>query len=357
MANWTYFHHLDPFIIQFTENIGIRWYSMSYIMGFLCGYYLIDRYLIKTRSSALSRTEWADQVVWSVMGIIIGGRLGYAIFYSPNLFIEWDTIFPFWGLLKIHHGGLASHGGILGLLFTTILFAKKRGLPSLHCLDLVSATAGLGIFFGRCANFINGELYGRIIQGPVLLAVQFPQEMFRWVAEKKIEYLKELSAAISALNIKSINADTWQDWMYQAELTGNFNQQVYSVIYSLVAACEKGNQQVILALQSVLSYRHPSQIYQAFLEGLLPFIIVWFFWRSQPRRTGMVFILFGICYAIMRSVGEYFRMPDIQLGFRALGFTRGQWLSFIMLAALLLCWVIILKRKETPKWGGWKLKS
>ena len=357
MAKWTYFHHLNPFIIQFTENFGIRWYSMSYIMGFLCGYYLIDRYLIRTQTSALSRTDWADQVAWSVMGIIIGGRLGYALFYSPNLFIAWDTAFPFWGLLKIHQGGLASHGGILGLLITTLLFARKRKLPSLHCLDLVSATAGLGIFFGRCANFINGELYGRVIQGPVLLAVQFPQEIFRWISEKKIEYLKDLSTAVSALNIKSINADIWQDWMYQADLTGHFNQRIYSVIYSLISACEKGNQQVIQALKPVLSYRHPSQIYQAFLEGLLPFILVWFFWRKRPRRTGMVCVLLGICYSTMRLLGEQFRMPDIQLGFRALGFTRGQWLSFIMLAAFLLCWVILLKRKEKPKWGGWKQKS
>ena len=352
MARWTYFHTLDPFIIQLTENIGLRWYSLSYILGFLCAYYLIDRYLIKKKVSELSQSDWADQVVWSIVGIIIGGRLAYAIFYSPHLFMDWDSSFPFWGVLKIHQGGMASHGGILGAIVANLLFARKRNFSILHCLDLVSATAGLGIFFGRLANFINGELYGRVIQGTATLAVQFPQEMFNWVYANKTEHLKSLAKAVSALN-PQLNTNLWYEWIYQAS-NGSSSDRIYSVIYSLITACQQGNQKVILALKEVLSYRHPSQLYQAVLEGLLPFIITWFFWR-KARQPGMVCILFGICYALMRTVGEIFRMPDIQLGFRALGLTRGQWLSLIMLMSLFIFWMLIAKQKKTQtKLGGWK---
>ncbi len=349
---WTYFHNLDPFIIQFTQNFGIRWYSMAYIAGFILGYYLIYHYLIRTKSSCLSPTDWSDLVLSSAIGIILGGRLGYAVFYNPQLLLEWGGGFPYWGLLKIYEGGLASHGGMIGLVVAVILFARKKGYPTWHCLDLVSATAGLGIFFGRCANFINGELYGRVIQKKALIAVQFPQEMLQWAFEKNIEKLKTLKTAVSSLKTSSIDSYQWLDWIYQAEQTQHVGNRIYSVIHSLILACEKGNQAVITALGKVLSYRHPSQIYQALLEGLLPFLIVWFFWRKKAQKPGTIFVLFGVCYTLMRIVGEQFRTPDVQLGFRALGMTRGQWLSIITLI-LLVSFYIIRKTKDTKKWGGW----
>ncbi len=358
VALWVYFHQLDPFIIQFTETMGIRWYSMAYIVGVIVGYYVVHYCLVRNRVCALLQKDWADLIMWAVFGMILGGRLGYAVFYHPKLFIEWDGSFPFWGLLKVHQGGLASHGGILGLAIAVILFARLRGFIAWHCLDLVCFPAGLGIFFGRCANFINGELYGRIVANKALVAVQFPKEMLSWVFNRKIEYLKELGPAVSALKNPNISQENWQNWMYQASSLGKnqfsvIDNQIYATIYALISACEKGSQEVITALQPILSYRHPSQIYQAILEGLVIFVILWLFWRKTPRRAGSVSILFGITYALMRIAGEMFRMPDTQLGFRALGITRGQWLSIIMLVCLFIGFLYLTKHPSKKRWGGW----
>ena len=153
MANWTYFHSLDPFIIQFTESFGLRWYSMAYIMGFCVGYFLIKS-LIKINRTPLSKNEILDLIVWAAFGVIIGGRMGFAIFYAPNILIEFDTQFPYWEFLKVYHGGLASHGGIIGLVVAMIIFAKKRGF---FCLSLF----GLGGFWKWCGNYFwkNSQFY------------------------------------------------------------------------------------------------------------------------------------------------------------------------------------------------------
>ena len=350
-AYWAYFHQLDPFIIQFSDNFGLRWYSMAYIVAFIAGYYLVLRWLIRSKKSPLSQKQWADLLIWAAVGMILGGRLGYAVFYSPGLLTEWGGSFPYWGLLKIHEGGLASHGGILGLLTAVIVFSKRQHLKIWHNLDLLSLTAGLGIFLGRCANFINGELYGRVIKGKVLLAVQFPQEILEWAFERKTEHLKQLAGAVAAL--KNYSAEQWTNWIYQAEASGSLTGRIYQAIYLLIEECSRKNQEVIAALSPVLPFRHPSQIYQGVLEGLLPFAAVWLFWRKKPRQPGLVFVFFGLSYCLMRIVGEQFRMPDMQLGFRTWDLTRGQWLSLITLAGFLFCLIKILKAPTNKKWGGW----
>jgi len=357
MAHWTYFHSLDPFIIQFTENLGIRWYSMAYVIGFLMSYVLIHQWLIKTKTTNLSKRKLMDFVLWVAMGVILGGRLGYAIFYNPSLFTQFDSSFPFWELLKIYHGGLSSHGGILGLCCATFLFARKHNLSCFHCLDMTVLGASLGIFFGRIANFINGELFGRIIEKNVLLAVQFPKEMLNWVAHKKTEYLQDLGEAVRAANIKGVNPQTWQDLLYQFDSVRQAESQMYYIIYSLIKACEQGHKEVIESLKIVLSYRHPSQIYQAFLEGLLPFLLVWWMWRRKPLKAGIISCVWLISYNIMRIFGEQFRMPDVELGFRALGLTRGQWLSLSLLIGTLCLFFLALKNKSLEKWGGWASKK
>ena len=153
----TYIHNLDPFIIQFTETFGIRWYSMAYIAGFFTGYFLI-RLLIKKHFTTFSKEEAIDLITWAAFGMIIGARLGYALFYAPHIFIHFDSQFPYWDFIKIHQGGLASHGGIAGLIVGTCLFALRRGFSPYHCLDLIALPSGMGIVFGRIANFMNGEL-------------------------------------------------------------------------------------------------------------------------------------------------------------------------------------------------------
>ncbi len=358
MPRWTYFHDLDPFIIQFTENIGIRWYSMAYIVGFFISYLLVKHFLTRTKTTPLSKENLADIVVWAAFGLIIGGRVGYALFYDSSLFSTFDSRFPYWELLKIYHGGLASHGAIIGLILGVIFFARKRNFPVYHCLDIIGFGAGIGIFLGRLANFVNGELYGRVITGNPFIAVQFPQEMMLWVAEKKTEYLKDITEAVVALKDKiDLTGDQWQNLIYQFESTGQGRGQIYFVIQSLLKACEEGNKAVIQSLKEVISYRYPSQIYQAVLEGLLPFLIVWFFWRKKARKPGVIAGLWAISYAVMRIVGEQFRLPDAQLGFRALGLTRGQWLSVTMLVLVCIYFVLVFRNKSSQKFGGWNSRS
>lgn len=342
---YNYFHTLDPFIIQFTQTFGIRWYSMAYIMGFFVGYLCVTKWLIKKNLTVLTKQDISDFVTWVALGVIIGGRLGYALFYSTDLLTHFDSTFPYWELLKIHHGGLASHGGILGMIIGAILFAKKRGFCFYHCLD-IAALGSIGIFFGRIANFINGELYGRIIKDKALLSVQFPQEILLWVSQKKIQHLQDLSSVVSHFKI---HANTWSDWIYKFESTGQYRSQIYSVIYSILEACEKGNQEIIASLKLIISHRHPSQLYQAILEGLFVFIIVCFLWRKKSIKPGIIAGVASLFYAFMRIIGEQFRMPDSHLGFQSLGLTRGQWLSVFMIVVILIYFVVLFKYKKTSR--------
>lgn len=354
MASWNYFHTLDPFLIAFTENLGIRWYSLAYLLGFFMSYILIKHWLIKTKTTALTEKTLMDFIVYVACGVVLGGRLGYALFYSPSLLVEFNSDFPFWELLKIYKGGLSSHGGIFGLTLATFLFAKKQNIAFFHCLDLTVLGASFGIFFGRLANFVNGELFGRVIQSYAPLAVQFPQEMLLWLSQKNTQSLHALKQAVSSLKNTNPNPQQWEDLIHQFEATGAGHYQIYQVLSSLIKACEKGQQAVIHALSAVLSHRHPSQIYQALLEGLIPFVLVVWVWRAKPRKAGLVASLWMLAYALMRIVGEQFRMPDSQLGFRALGLTRGQWLSVFMLLWVGLCFILVWKNKNPKKWGGWK---
>ncbi len=344
MATW--FHSIDPFIFQITDTFGLRWYSTAYIMGFLTSYLLIRR-LIYKKITPLSRSDAVDFITWVAFGVILGGRLGYALFYDQSLFVKFDSHFPYWEFLKVYHGGLASHGGIIGVVTAAVWFAKRKGFSSLHLLDL-TALGGLGIFFGRIANFINGELFGRVVEGKTLLAVQFPQEMLLWVSQKKTGYLRDLSSAVAGLK-KGIKPELWQDWIYQFESTGALSGQIYSAVYSLIKACEHGNQAVISALKPLISYRHPSQIYQAVLEGLIPFLIVWFlFHKKKPLKPGVIGGVWAGSYAVMRIAGERFRLPDAHIGFQALGLTRGQWLSLFMLMSI-ICYLVFVLQKSRFK--------
>ena len=364
MGKWNYFHSMDPFIIAFTENFGLRWYSMAYIIGFFIVYILLLR-VIKNKQSPLDKESLVDLIFYCALGMIAGGRLGYALFYTPSLFVEWDLSFPYWGLLKIHEGGLASHGGIAGLIGAILLFKWRRGGSAFHYLDLAVLGGAQGVFFGRVANFINGELFGRVVSEKAWLTVQFPQEMFNWVSEKNIQALRQLREALSHLPHFS-GTGKWFGWLYEFESTNQYRSQIYSAIHSLIKEVEGGNQEVILSLQRVISYRHPSQLYQAVLEGLFPFLIIWLVWKKStwfirwfpflkvdsfngikwPLKPGWVAGLWVLCYSIARLTGEQFRMPDAHIGFGAMGLTRGQWLTLFMLLGLLVYFVFVFRDRS-----------
>ena len=350
MAEWAYLHNLDPFAFSIYGDFGIRWYGLAYIAAFLIGnYFLLG--LVKNNRTPLSREDVFSLVNYAILGVLIGGRLGHCIFYQPQSWIQWSSEFPFWGVLEIHKGGMASHGGILGVLLAFWLFSYRKKYSLLHLLDLSVIGAGTGFFFGRIANFINGELYGRVIQTSAPFGVQFPQEIFSWFTYWNTEKL--LSLKKTAGQLKSIqnpygqgelqvSSALWEMWVSSRD---RFTAEILSVLNKIISAVESGQQEIIIALQEVLPLRHPSQLYQSVLEGLIPLIIVGVLWR-KPKKTGVIAGVWGAGYFVMRIIGEIFREPDAHIGFDFLGVTRGQWLSVLSLAGVGIYFYLIYRRRN-----------
>lgn len=260
LAHWV--HDLSPFLVRFTDTIGIRYYGVAYLVGFFAAWWLLRLYS-KRGFTRLNGDQIGDLVTALIVGVMVGGRLGYFFFYHPEWLAEDPLV-----LLRIWEGGMASHGGFLGVAAALWWSARRLNLPMLHLADLVVSVAPIGLFFGRVANFINGELWGR--PSSVAWAVIFPESD----PSKPVE---------------------------------------------------------------LIAPRHPSQLYAAVLEGLLPLALTqWLVWRTPWLREapGRVAGAFLVAYAIGRSVGEHFREPDAEL---LLGLTRGTFYSiFLLLAGIVL---------------------
>jgi phosphatidylglycerol:prolipoprotein diacylglycerol transferase len=246
------FPAIDPVAIAIGP-IAIRWYALAYIAGILGGW----RYASGLNAGAWSvmgKEKLDDFVVWVTMGIILGGRLGYVLFYKPGYYIEE----PLEALL-LWRGGMSFHGGAAGVILAIVLFARKEGVSLFRLGDLVVQAVPIGLFFGRLANFVNGELYGRVSDAP--WAMVFPHG-------------------------------------------GNLP-------------------------------RHPSQLYQAFLEGVALFAVLAAVSRTEIARSrpGFVAGAFLAGYAVARLIGELFREPDAHLGYLLGPLTMGMVLSLPMLAA------------------------
>jgi len=347
MPLMTYLHTLDPFAVKFTESFGIRWYGLSYLAGFFFGY-LIIRWMCRKGLSPLRAEHAGDFVFNAAVGTIIGGRLGYCLLYSPDLFIRFTSTVPFWGVFAINEGGMASHGGILGVLIASILFARRHKISGLHLADLTTLGGSIGIFFGRIANFINGELVGRPAPENLAWGVKFPQDVLAWPTYEANRLLS-LAPVVEPLGITQ---DKWSDLVTRFRFEGRAWQMLDHTLSQIVQAVQSGNQLIIDRLTPILTLRHPSQLYEALLEGLLLFFIMFFVWR-KPQKPGVICGLFFSCYSLVRIFGEQFRMPDAQIGFGLWGLTRGQWLSFGLLALGLLIMIFCLKR-AAPKYGGWR---
>jgi len=353
-----YMHNLSPFAIQFTENFGIRWYGLAYLSGFISGYWLLLK-MTKRGGSLFKIEQMADFTTYCAIGVLVGGRLGYCLFYSPDLWTAFDNHFPYWGVLKVNEGGMASHGGILGVMLVCYLYARANKMPVLHCMDIVVFGGSVGFFFGRIANFINGELYGREAGPSVWWAVKFPTEMIMWV-QKDFGKLTGLGPAVDALKEfttdtgekVTVTAQTWSQWLDGYTHHDLFaSQHVHETIEALIKAVQHHNEAVVAALYPVLTNRHPSQLYQSVLEGGLVFLALCWIWR-KPQKPGVVAGWFGFWYCVARIIGEEYRMPDVQLGFQLWGLTRGQWLSIALLATAIV-WLIICYRRPVAKMGGW----
>lgn len=259
------FPAIDPVAIDL-GFFAVRWYALSYIVGLLLGW----RYLMWMAAqppSAMPRKDADDLLVWIALGVILGGRLGYVLFYKPLFYMEHPI-----QILQVWTGGMSFHGGLLGVVVATWFFSRQRKLNPFRVGDLLCCAAPIGLFLGRLANFVNGELFGRVTDSPV--GMVFPHG-------------------------------------------GPYP-------------------------------RHPSQLYEAALEGIVLFLVMAFLFRQRGirRKPGMLLGFFLIGYGLARCTAEFFREPDAHLGFILGPVTMGQILSVPM---ILLGLVILFFARRRPE--------
>jgi phosphatidylglycerol:prolipoprotein diacylglycerol transferase len=261
----------DPVIVRIWGPLAIRWYGVAYVCGFVGGYLLWLK-AVKDKLVSFSREDVEILITWAVAGVLVGGRLGYMLFYDFAEFIRQPLI-----LFRVDQGGMSFHGGALGVALAVAIVARQKKLSFLEIGDLCAMATPVGLFFGRLANFVNGELWGRI--STVRWAVVFPRADY---------------------------------------VPGEFTTYYEDALG-----------------RGIANPRHPSQLYEALLEGLvLGAVLIYLFWRKNgavPKKTpGVIGGLFVVLYATFRILCENFREPDASLIF---GLTRGTFYSLLMAAA------------------------
>lgn len=351
-------HNLSPFAWEISEGFGLRWYGLSYAAGFVVAY-LLMRALAGRGLIQIPKERVADAMTLLILGVIIGGRLGYCLVYEPALLTTVSSSFPFWSFFALNRGGMASHGGMVGVIIACAMIAKgfrdDRGAivgrtSTLHVMDVMALCATPGLFFGRIANFVNGELLGKIVampgQSSPWWAVQFPQEMFS-AAMDKGGHRPSLTAEQAIAMQRLIDAHRGSG--------GNDEQAFQRVMDLLQKGPAETSRRIAEQLAPLISARHPSQLYQAFAEGIVLGIALLVIWRV-PRAPGVIASWFLIVYGVLRVVTEFWRLPDAQLAVqRIAGLSRGQWLSVLMVVAgLALLRFSLARVKRVPGlFGGW----
>ena len=315
-----YLHHATPILIQFTEKIAIRWYGLAYVLGFIGGFVLL-LHLVRKKCSELRPDQVGDFITYTaIFGVMLGGRLGYMLFYDFDRFIHDPLIF-----FNFLSGGMASHGGILGTVLFSMFFAWRHKLSWAGLGDNLVVVAPIGLFLGRCANYINGELYGRITT--VSWAMKFPTELGNWSLEQIFGIARRCAAASDTFAAEFAKLQAGRD----AGSIASDGALAHKTIDALSASAQE-QPSVAAILQEVLPARHPSQLYEAALEGLALFAILLFVRLRWPNlRHGILTGLFFVLYAVFRITVEFFREPDHgQSQFGVL--TRGQFYSAFMIA-------------------------
>ncbi len=360
LAAWL--HDFDPFVLRITQDFGVRWYGVAYALGFLIAWGQL-RWLARRGASRLSDTRVADAMATLIFGVLLGGRLGYCLVYDPALLTLVTDHFPFWGVLMINKGGMAFHGAVVGVIVSSWQIARgprddsaRRSLrmPFFHVLDLVAFAAPAGLMLGRIANFINGELLGQIVAKPgrpaPWWAVKYPQEIGS-------EHIPDPSTFYTPDQWQQLN-DLVAGYTPHLAGSGTFEDGLARMMRALQDHSSPGHAQLVANLSPLVSARHPSQLYQAFVEGPVLALFLWIIWR-RPRLPGIVGCWFMILYGVLRAVIEqFFRLPDPQLLHqRILGLSRGQWLSLAMVAvgtaAIVLIRVRARKNPGIVPMGGW----
>jgi phosphatidylglycerol---prolipoprotein diacylglyceryl transferase len=268
------FPQFDPVLVQ-VGPLAIRWYALAYIASLVVGWRLVRRFALLTPAVA-TPLQVDDFLTWATLGVVLGGRFGYVLFYQPGVYLTHPAM-----ILAVWEGGMSFHGGMLGVAIAIIIFCRRNGIPLLGFADRIAIVAPLGLGLGRLANFINGELWGRPAPNWLPWAMEFPRA-------PDCPHFPDICVA-----------------------------------------------------------RHPSQLYEASMEGLVLLIVMLLLSRRQGlrERFGSLTGIFLCGYAIARIIGEYFREPDAFLGFLALGTTMGQILSVPMFIAG--AWLIARARPAT----------
>ena len=254
-----FINNFDPVALEIF-SLEIRWYSLAYIFGIILGWILAKKIFIQNIDI---KNKFDDYLTYLIIGIILGGRLGYVFIYNLSFYVNNPL-----DIFKIWQGGMSFHGGLIGVIFASIIFAKKNNHNSFLYMDIVALVAPIGLFFGRIANFINSELYGSITNVP-------------W--------------AVTFIQVDNLP-------------------------------------------------RHPSQLYEALLEGLFLFFILIYFRKKFMNKPGVISGIFLIFYSIFRFFVEFFRVPDEQLGYILLDLTIGQVVSLIF---ILSGTILIYYKNET----------
>jgi len=303
-----YLHNLSPHVIRFTDTVAIHWYGLAYVMGFYCCF-LIMRSLARRGYGELKPDQVGDFITLvALFGVVLGGRVGYMLMYNLD-----ELIHNPGSIVTLWKGGMASHGGILGIVIFTFWYARRHKISWPGLGDNLVVGAPIGLFFGRLANFINGELFGRITD--VSWAMKFPTE------------IHQLGVSPASFGI---------------EVPGNGFPQHSNEIVALVNTVPDG----LAQLEAALHPRHPSQLYEAALEGALLFTLLYLVrTRVKNLPVGMLSGLFFVIYAVARIIVENYREPDSSL---IMGITKGQFYSTFMIGTGLafILWSMTVGRKE-----------
>lgn len=321
-----YVHHLDPFAVRFTETFGIRWYGLAYVGGFVAAFFLI-RWFVRIGASELKESQVGDFItLCAVLGTMVGGRLGYMLLYNFGELVSNPLSF-----FDILGGGMSSHGGMAGIMIVAWFYARRTKTSWAGHGDNLVTVAPVGVFFGRLANFVNGELYGRATDSP--LAMKFPDELTELEATPQglgwkfpTAQLRELAAGAEDVApglLAKVDAAV-------AKALASGHDAHYAVV-ELVQEASRENPAFRALLGGILTPRHPSQLYEAVVEGLLLFAIMLAMrlkWRNLYH--GVITGTFFLLYAIGRIFVENFREPDSSM---VLGMTKGQFYSIFLVAA------------------------
>ncbi len=342
-----YIHDLSPFLWQISEGFGIQWNGLAYMFSFLLSFLLIGWMAFRQRSELTPRML-GDFITACAFGVLIGGRLGYCLFYSPDLFLKFRPDFPFWGVLALGEGGMSAHGGMLGLFLVGTLFAIRSGVSRLYLFDLMALAAPLGLLLGRIANFFSGEFIGKIAPINFPYAMKFPSEILLW-PEQPGNRLGDLASL--ANQVSNISKTDWQTWLEKLSTQSEAKKSVERVLIQIVQSIQSGSVEVKNALAPLLSGRHAFQLYAALGEGLLLFLFLFILWY-RPRKPGVIAANFLVFYSAIRIFDEAYRWDVYSLIAGPFGLDRVQVLSLVVLFIGLIS-LFVWGRRETLPVRGW----